>query len=323
MSVDKNIEILSNKPAPVPKPAIAAIFILLVTVIAIVYIRSKPSSSQETVPGQELIVGVGRATLYVPKDAATLAGVISISPLEPNLHAVAGEEPEWYRSQVVNVEYLDRDGVPYSKVTFPKPVLICFMIEELWQDYLQRPDEFEVQYYAEEQRSPGWVALPMSDNAERYQLCGQTDHLSTFALAIIPPQEIPITGGSLFPTSMGSITPVSTKTPNPLFSPTPTRRISEPSTPISTRAALTATSIALTATDVPPTKVPPTNVLPTVAPTNAPTAVSTAVPTDPPPTDPPPTDPPPTDPPATDPPATDPPATDPPATEPPAATAPP
>jgi hypothetical protein len=320
MAIDENITLLPKNQAPVPKIAIAAIVVLVASVAGMIYIRSKPNSSQEAVPGRELVIGVDRATLYVPADAATLAGVISIVSLDSNSYAEAGEEPEWLRSQVVDINYLNQQGTPYANVTFPKPVLICFMIKELWQDYVQHPDEYDVQYYAEDLDPPAWVSLPVSANADRYQLCGQTDHLSIFALAVVPGKEIPLTGGTLAPTPTGFLS--ATPTPNPAFSPTPTRHDGSGPTPVSTQAALTATSVALTATDVPPTNIPPTNIPPTSVP---PTAIppTIAPPTDIPATIAPPTDPPATDPPATDPPATDPPATDPPAVEPPAATDPP
>ncbi len=96
-----------------------------------------------------------------------------------------------------------------------------------------------------------WVALPMVARPDQYQLCGQTDHLSIFALAMQPQGGIPITGGTLVPT--GSMTP--TATINPAFSPTHSNGDGSGlvATPVSTQAALTATSVALTATDVPPT----------------------------------------------------------------------
>ncbi len=322
MSVDDDLYVIPQAPPPVPKFAVAAIAILMVGVISmVVYMVLRPKSLQVTVPGKELVIGIDKATLYVPKDAAILDGVISISSLQSNVHSIAGEEAEWFRSQVVEVEYLNRQGLPYQDVTFPKPVLICFMINELWQDYTQHPDEYLVQYYAEEQSPPGWVTLPMSANPDRHQLCGQTNHLSIFALAMKPQEDIiPITGSTRIPTATGSLSPTPTGAFNPAFSPTPTNaNRGAAATPVSTQAALTATSVALTATDVPPTSVPPTNVPPTNVPTVVPTDIPTIVPTDipaPTATDPPvptATDPPvqPTDPP---PPPTDPP---PPPTDPP------
>jgi len=302
MSVNNHVVIL-KKAAPVPKFAIAAMVILVASIFAmIMFMRSKPASSQETVPGKDLVIGVDDATLYVPKDVAVLAGVISISSLEANLYPAAGED--WIRPQVVNVQYLNRDGVPYLNVVFSKPVLICFMIKERWQDYTEHPDEYQVQYYAEKQDVPGWVTLPMSVNSDRYQLCGESGHLSTFAVAMKPLKDIPITGGESggtpTPTPIGFISPTPSQTPTTIYGDhTPVATL------VSTQAALTATSVALTATEVPPTAtdVPPT------ATEIPPTAIDTAVPDTPVPDTPVPTDPPATDPPPTDPPPTDPPAT--------------
>lgn len=96
MSVNNHVEILTKGGAPVPKIAMAAMVMLMASAVAMVmFIKSKPASAQETVPGKELIVGIDNVTLYVPPDAAVLAGVISISSLEPNLYPVTGEE--WFR----------------------------------------------------------------------------------------------------------------------------------------------------------------------------------------------------------------------------------
>lgn len=317
MSVNNNVVILTKKAAPVPKFAIAAMVILMAGIFAmIMFMRSKPASSQETVPGKDLVIGVDDATLYVPKDVAVLAGVISISSLEANLYPAAGED--WIRPQVVNVQYLNRDGVPYLNVVFSKPVLICFMIKERWQDYTEHPDEYQVQYYAEKQDVPGWVTLPMSVNSDRYQLCGESGHLSTFAVAMKPLKDIPITGGESggtpTPTPIGFISPTPSQTPATIYGDHP-----PVATLVSTQAALTATSVALTVTEVPPTatdvpptatEIPPTATdVPPTATDVPPTAIDTAVPDTPVPDTPVPTDPPATDPPPTDPPPTDPPAT--------------
>jgi hypothetical protein len=318
MSINNHVEILKGG-APVPKIAMAAMLMLVASVVALVmFMRAKPVSSKETVPGQELVVGVDSATLYVPKDVATMAGVITISALEANLYPVAGED--WLRPQVVNIQYLNREAVPYLNVVFSKPVLICFQIRERWQDYTEHPNEYLVQYYAEKQDVPGWVTLPMSANPERYQLCGQTNHLSTFALALKPQKEIPVTGkestSTPTPTPIGFISPTPSQTPTTIYGDHP-----PVATPVSTQAALTATSVALTATEIPPTDVPPTAT--EIPPTDVPPTATDIPPTAVPPTDVPPTaidtPVPPTDPPATQPPV----ATDPPATQPPVATDPP
>ena len=83
----------------------------------------------------------------------------------------------------------------YPEVIFPVPAQICFKItQERWLDYLFRQDEYLVQYYAEEQDPPRWVTLPMVTYPERNELCGQTDHLSLFALAIKDRHNEPLYG---------------------------------------------------------------------------------------------------------------------------------
>jgi hypothetical protein len=140
--------------------------------------------TQEVAPGQDIVIGVNNATLYVPKGATNLPGTISITTRAPNLFSNAPEKG-WVRSPVVNVEYWNGLGTPYPQVSFTIPAQICFKItSELWEGYTQNPDEFQIHYYAEGQNPPRWEALPLTSYPDRLQLCGQTGHLSVFALAI-------------------------------------------------------------------------------------------------------------------------------------------
>ncbi len=152
--------------------------------------------TQQVVPNQDIIIGVNNATLFVPKDATTVPGIISITPREPNLFSNVSEKG-WVRSPVVNVEYWNGEGTPYPQVSFAIPVQICFKItNELWQAYIQHPDEFQVHYYAEDVKPTRWDPLPLTAYPDRLQLCGETSHLSIFALAIKQKTVIPSTGAT-------------------------------------------------------------------------------------------------------------------------------
>jgi hypothetical protein len=152
--------------------------------------------TQEVVPNQDIVIGVNNAVLFIPKDATTIPGIVSITPREPNLFANAAEKG-WIRSPVVNVEYWNGQGTPYPQMSFAKPAEICFKItSELWQAYTQTPDQFQVQYYAEDLKPAVWEPLPLVAYADRLQLCGKTDHLSIFALAIRQKTVIPVTGAT-------------------------------------------------------------------------------------------------------------------------------
>jgi len=228
--------------------------------------------TQEVAPNQDIVIGVNNATLYVPKGATTMPGVISITPREPNLFSNVAEKG-WVRSPVVNVEYWNGQGTPYPQVSFTISAEICFKItSELWQAYTLHPDEFQVHYYAEYLDPPLWKPLPLVAYPDRLQLCGQTDHLSIFALALKPQKEIPITGGGV-----GTLTLTPSQIPYKAQSSDEDTPVA---TPVSTQAALTATSVALTATDVPPsnTPVPNTAIPTTVVPHTA--VPDTAVPPD-------------------------------------------
>ena len=189
---------MSLKKLPAPRFAVIMIIFLAMSLFVLVILTGsqRPDSStrndsiefviatEELTTGEDLAISVSTATLYVPKDAIDAAGTISITPLPPNLFSIA-DQNEWSRTLVVNVEYRNEKKTPYTLVTLTKPFLICFkVIDERWKDYLNRQDEYQVQYYAEGQDPPRWEPLPMLTYPERNELCGQTDHFSLFALAI-------------------------------------------------------------------------------------------------------------------------------------------
>lgn len=205
---------------PVPRFAIIMVIFLVVGFSALVILTGsqQPDSStrdgsiefviatEELTTDEDLVISVSNATVYVPKDAINMAGTISITPRPPDLFSIA-EQTEWSRTLVVNVEYRNEKNEPYTLVTLAKPFQICFKItDERWQDYLSRPDEYQVQTYAEGQDPPRWEPLPFLTYPERNELCGQTDHFSLFALAIKKP------GGTI---PLADVTP--TPRPGTLF----------------------------------------------------------------------------------------------------------
>ena len=189
---------LFGKKLPASRFAVIMIIFLVASFSALVILTGsqRPDSStrddsiefviatEELTTGEDLAISVSNATLYVPKDAINMVGTISITPLPPNLFSIA-DQNEWSRTLIVNVEYRNEKGTAYLMVTLAKPFQICFKVsDERWQNYLDRPDEYQVQYYAEGQDPPRWEPLPMLTYPERNELCGQTDHFSLFALAI-------------------------------------------------------------------------------------------------------------------------------------------
>jgi len=148
-------------------------------------------AADEVHPKENLIVSAGNVTLYVPNDAIDVAGSIAITTREPNLFSLEGEG--WSRPNVVNIEFRSAEGLPLPLVVLAKPAQVCFKItQDQWLDYLLRPDEYLVQFYDQLLVPAQWVPIGMAEDAEQNQLCGLTDHLSLFALAIKTPQsEIP------------------------------------------------------------------------------------------------------------------------------------
>jgi hypothetical protein len=191
-----------------PKFVRVTMILLVVSVIALVLLigLQRPDSStqagsiefaivtQEVTSGENLVIGVNNATLYLPGDAIKIPGSIAIFPREPNLFTISADT-KWMRPLVVNIEFRDGEGKPVPYITFAKPAEICFKItKERWEDYTRHPNEYEVQTYSEEKNPPAWEPLTMVTYPDRSQLCGQIDHLSVFALATKPETIIPLTG---------------------------------------------------------------------------------------------------------------------------------
>jgi hypothetical protein len=168
---------------------------------------------------------------------------------------------------VVNIEYWDEEGVHYTSITFPEPIRICFTLTaEQWKEFLQRPDDFNVQFFDSEKFPSQWITLSMVMDPNRYELCGQTDHLSLYALAIRSEESIPVTGVILRPTDM----------------PTPTFHYPQENYHDSEKdgkpVIITNPPLTKLPTNLPPTK-PPTP-LPTEPPTEEPTEEPTIEPTE-------------------------------------------
>jgi hypothetical protein len=213
----------------IPKPAIVFVVLLTVGIIALVVItrlqQSDINPRVETVEtmmatknpsmDEEIITsaGVSDAVLYVPKNAVKSSGTIFMTWRAPNIFSISLIS-DWSRNLVVSVEYRDEQGQAEPFFTLSTPARICFKVtQEQWQDFQAEPDNYQVQFYEENADSPRWISLPMVSDPERYELCGMTERLSIFALAVnrkLP--FIPVTGGTLTPSSGLAPTPSAPKT---------------------------------------------------------------------------------------------------------------
>lgn len=150
------------------------------------------------IPGQDAALVMDNITVYVPSKAIEETGSIFITSRELNLLPVS-EDLEWNRIQAVNVEYKDAEGNLHTHATFSAPVDVCFQIKpEQWTEYLQQRDDYQIQTYNDQQKI--WEALKMVTHPAEYELCGETSHLSLFALAVRQKVIIPITGATPIPT---------------------------------------------------------------------------------------------------------------------------
>lgn len=190
----------------IPKQALfIIIFLLIVSLIVLTGLQQPDSSTQagsieykiateELGSGKDIVIGIDNITLYIPGSAITQAGSISLYPRKPISSYEAGELT-WYRPFVVSIDYRNNDGAFYSQVRFSSPVEICFKLpRRLWEDYLNHSDEYQVQYLIVEEAPPRWEALPFMSYSERSELCGQTEYISVFSLAIKSQELIPVTG---------------------------------------------------------------------------------------------------------------------------------
>ena len=140
------------------------------------------------------VITEGDITLYIPPNATERQGRFSIAEANPDVTLIANDT-QWIRPKVVNVEFVQPNGLPLTDISFSEPVEICFsLINEQWGAFLDQPEAFEVQHYVDEADKPYWEVLPPVSYAERQQLCGQTNGLSTFALAIRVEAQVPVTG---------------------------------------------------------------------------------------------------------------------------------
>lgn len=202
------IEMPDEKPR-VPMFAIAIIAVLIVGIIALFVLigLQKPDSSiqdgsvefaiatQEFDLSEDIVIGINNVTLHMPRDAIAEAGRISITSRPPDLFSTSGDI-KWMRPLVVNIEFHNIGGILISNLILTKPAEICFKVtQEEWANYTLHQNEYEVQTYAEELDLPRWEPLPIKAYPERNELCGETNHLSLFALAIEKPEPlIPGTG---------------------------------------------------------------------------------------------------------------------------------
>ena len=203
--------------------------------------------------GQIQTITQGPVTVYLPPDATTEAGSINISLASPG-QALVADDSGWNRAYVVNVEFRNPSGNTLPGISFNEPVEICFnLTQQEWQAFMAQIDAYQVQHYDEQANPPAWVRLPEKTYPARRQLCGQTAHLSLYALAT--KLELPVTAPTSINPGFGTIVPTRTSIPS---NPTRDRRDGASSEGGLGPTSLPATRIPPTATSVPPTVAPPT-----------------------------------------------------------------
>jgi hypothetical protein len=146
-------------------------------------------------PGREPIaVSEGDVTVYMPANATEQEGSLSIAVAQPDLVLVV-QNVKWLVPRVAHVEFLRPDGALLPAISFSQPLEVCFTLaEDHWRAFTQDTGAYQVQYYADQQSPPAWQSLPQVTHPDRHQVCGKTDKLSMFGLAIRAQVGIPVTG---------------------------------------------------------------------------------------------------------------------------------
>jgi hypothetical protein len=125
----------------------------------------------------------GEASVFIPAGALEQPGQMVLTSHQPDLLSELGE-PGWRRPYVVNIEYQDLGGNLIADPVIIKPLEVCFVLDAtLWIEYNDQV-LFRIERYDETQNPPAWVQLPLVMYLNRLQLCGTTQHLSLFALAV-------------------------------------------------------------------------------------------------------------------------------------------
>lgn len=179
--------------------AIVVVIVLVGAVILLVWQGTKfPASSTkntETSPiltqltsevvtsdEAEFSLASGDVTVRIP------AWYLKIVLRDPNLFPEAGE-PGWQRPKIVNVEAFNADDTRIADMFFNEPIDICFKLTtEQWEHYQASPEDFQVQIYAAGEKPSVWQELAVADAEETQSLCGKTQGLSLFALAVYDPE---------------------------------------------------------------------------------------------------------------------------------------
>ena len=277
-------------------PSLPVIIVAFMIVLAALMMLHQRSRAENVVSPIEVLLGTppgpsgeiqtitqGPVTVYVPPEATTEPGSINISLASPS-QALVADDSGWNRAYVVNVEFRNPDGITLPEISFNEPVEICFnLTQQEWQMFMAQTDAYQVQHFDEQATPPAWVMLPEKTYPARRQLCGQTTHLSLFALA--NNLELPATGPTSVNPGFGTIVPTRTSVS---VQPTRPRRdgassegglgpTSAPPTPVP--------PTAVPPTRVPPTAVPPTQIPPTAVPPTATPVPPTATEPPPPPTE--------------------------------------
>ena len=144
----------------------------------------------EAVINQSLEIGLpnGIAVVYIPANAISETGWFALSSKGTDLFPEAGQKG-WSRPVIVHLELFDPNNILIKEPTFLKSVEICFPLGvNEWKQYQARPVDYKTQYFSEE-GGKVWEDLPMVYRLDNRMLCGDVNHLGTFALAVHSPTQ--------------------------------------------------------------------------------------------------------------------------------------
>lgn len=139
---------------------------------------------------------------FIPAGAYPGEGTLVLQTRDPELVPLR-VDGGWERIRVVDLLVIGPSQETVAPTRLLQPALVCFKLSEDWDELRAvDPDLVAVERFEDREGSLGWVRLREAPGWEADQICGLTEHLSIFALAVnigahsIPPSVLPTPSAS-------------------------------------------------------------------------------------------------------------------------------
>lgn len=137
-------------------------------------------------PGEEITVNlnIDGVTVIIFHDAISFSGTYTFTRQTPIL--ASSSPQDWSRPIIISLSIFDSEGIMVPETSRPKIInIICFSLNnEEWGQLQENKIETEVQFRDESIPNAEWAGLSTTELIDSNRICGITDHLSLFALAV-------------------------------------------------------------------------------------------------------------------------------------------